>query len=149
MVPWLERAPAWTPNLVAMACNAAETLWLLQRLDHIETVEHALREKVIAPDFRYTMVDGRLALARVCALHGRQDEAVQWFAEARRVLSEQGAAPLLAVTDFDEALMYVRRGGAGDINRSRPLLEAAHRQFEDLGMTGWISRAEELSNQLG
>src|SRR2546421_8652995 len=30
--PWLERAPAWTPNFPGMACYAAETLWLLQRL---------------------------------------------------------------------------------------------------------------------
>jgi hypothetical protein len=74
---------------------------------------------------------------------------VHWFREARRVLSEQDATPLRAITDFDEALMYVRRGGPGDINRVRPLFEAAHRQFENLGMTGWIHQAEELSNRLG
>lgn len=84
-------------------------LWFgtLERLDHADVVERALREKVAAPDFRS------------------------------------------AITDFDEALMYVRRGGPGDINRARPLFEAAHRQFENLGMTGWIHQAEELSNRLG
>lgn len=126
-------------------------LWFgtLERLDHADVVERALREKVAAPDFRSPMVDARLGIARLCALHGRQDEAVHWFREARRVLSEQDATPLRAITDFDEALMYVRRGGPGDINRARPLFEAAHRQFENLGMTGWIHQAEELSNRLG
>ena len=37
-------------------------------------VEQALREKVIAPDFRDAMVDGRLALARLCALDKDRQE---------------------------------------------------------------------------
>ena len=89
---------------------AAGTLWRLQRLDHLEVIERALREKVIAPDFRYAMVDGRQALAWLCALSGRTEEAAGWFAEARRVLGEQGALPLLAQCDYDEALMYHRLG---------------------------------------
>jgi class 3 adenylate cyclase len=145
LVPWLEQAPAWAVGFHKMACDAAETLWLLERLDHIGVVEAALREKVVAPDFRFPMADGRLALARLCALQDRHDEAVSWFAEARQVLSEQGARPLLAITDYDEALMYVRRAGPGDAERSRPLLDAALRQFESIGMTGWIRRAEELT----
>jgi len=142
--PWLEKAPAWTTNFTAMACHAAETLWLLHRFDGLPLIERALREKVVAPDFRYTGVDGRLALARLCALTGRHDEARSWFEAARRVLDEQGARPLLAIADHDEALMYLRRGQPGDLERARPLLDAARRQFEDMGMTGWIRRAEEL-----
>jgi hypothetical protein len=95
------------------------------------------------------MVDGRLALARLCALQERHDEARRWFAESRGVLSEQGARPLLAIVDYDEALMYVRRGEAGDPDRARPLLDAACNQFEEIGMTGWIRRADELRRQLG
>jgi class 3 adenylate cyclase/tetratricopeptide (TPR) repeat protein len=145
LVPWLERAPAWTIGFPMMASHAAETLWVLERLDHVEVIEVALREKVVAPDFRNQMVDGRLALARLCALTGRHDEAVSWFARAREVLAEQGARPLLAIADHDEALMYVRRGQPGDLHRARPLLDAARRQFEDIGMTGWLRRAEELT----
>src|SRR5262249_24679732 len=106
-----------------------------------------LRGKTIAPDFRYPHVDGRLSLARLCALQGRYDEAVEWFAKARAVLDEQGARPLRAIVDYDEALMYARRGAAGDRERAVPLLETALRQFRALGMPGWIRRAEHLLHE--
>jgi tetratricopeptide (TPR) repeat protein len=147
LVPWLERAPAWAVYWT-MTCEAAEVLWALERLDHVEVIERAVRDKAVASGFRAPMVDSRLSLARLCALTGRHGEALEWFAEARAILAEQGALPLLAIADFDEALMYARRGGAGDAERSRPLLDAAHQQFEAIGMTGWIRRAEELAEQL-
>jgi class 3 adenylate cyclase/tetratricopeptide (TPR) repeat protein len=148
LVPWLERAPAWTSGFPVMACHAAETLWELERLDHADVVECALREKVIRPDLRHAMVDGRLGLARLCALTGRQDEAAGWFEDARRVLTPQGEAPLLAIADYDEALMYARRGDPGDQDRARALLDSATRRFEPLGMTGWLHRAEALAARI-
>jgi hypothetical protein len=129
------------------AWSAAEALWLLERFDHGDVVERALREKIIPADFRFG-VDGRLALARLCALTGRHDEAQQWFSEARRRLDEEGSRPLRAVCDLDEALMYVRRAGAGDADRARPLLAAARRQFDDIGMTGWLRGADDVEAQL-
>jgi class 3 adenylate cyclase/tetratricopeptide (TPR) repeat protein len=144
LVPWLERAPAWTVHLACIAGYAAETLWLLERLDEIDVVENALRTKVLAPDFRDIGTDARLSLARVCAIQGRHDEGIAWFADARRVLTEQGACPLLAIADYDEALMYVRRGNPGDSRRAKPLLDAAHLEFETIGMIGWVRRTEEL-----
>ncbi|HEV8624576.1 MAG TPA: hypothetical protein VG034_08970 [Acidimicrobiia bacterium] len=149
LVPWLERAPAWTITFPGIAFDAAEALWLLERLDHAEIIERALREKLLPADFRYPMADGRLALARLCALTDRHDEALRWFGEARRVLEEQGARPLRAIADYDEALMFVRRTASGDADRARPLLQAARHQFDDLGMTGWVRRAEELHARLG
>ena len=144
--------PAWASNYTFMACLAALTLWNLERTDHIEVIERNLREKVIAPDFRAPMFDGRLSLARLSALQGRYDEAVEWFAKARAVLEEQGARPLRATVDYDEALMYHRRGEKGDPStwlraskeQAAPLLDAALAQFRELGMTGWTKRAEEL-----
>jgi hypothetical protein len=65
------------------------------------------------------------------------------------VLAEQGARPLRAIVDHDEALMYIRRDAAGDADRAQPLLAAARQQFEELGMTGWIRRADELATRLG
>lgn len=115
-----------------------------QRTDHLDVIERNLREKVIAPDFRYPMFDGRMALGRLCALTGRYEEASEWFAKARTVLDEQGARPLRAIVDYDEALMYVRRNADGDAQRALPLLDAALVQFRQIGMTGWVTRAEEL-----
>ncbi len=145
LIAGLERASGWSGNYVAIACDAAATLWQLERTDHIEVIERNLREKVVAPDFRHPMRDGRLALAQLCALQERFDEAVEWFQKARDVLDEQGARPLRAIVDFDEALMYVRRAAPGDTERAAPLLDAAVRQFREIGMTGWVRRAETLS----
>jgi tetratricopeptide (TPR) repeat protein len=144
LVAPLERAPGWAANYTMIACLAVETLWLLERVDHIEVIERNLLGKVIEPDFRYSMQDPRRSMACLCALQGRHDEAVEWFARARAVLEEQGARPLRAITDLDEALMYIRRGAPGDRERASPLLDAALQQFRALGMTGWTRRAESL-----
>jgi hypothetical protein len=56
-----------------------------------------LREKVIEPDFSYINVDGRLSLARLCALQDRYDEAKDWFAKARTPPSSAMGAPCRCV----------------------------------------------------
>jgi tetratricopeptide (TPR) repeat protein len=138
VLPALQRAASWGWTYPRTVCDAAEALWLLDRRDHLPVIEAALRDKVLPPDFRFPMKDARLALARLCALDGRHDEASRWFARARTVLDAQGAKPLRAIVDFDEALMQ-RRAGRPDA--ARPLLEAAVDQFTRLGMTGWLRRA--------
>jgi class 3 adenylate cyclase/tetratricopeptide (TPR) repeat protein len=144
----LDRIPAWDPNITRVLSDAARALWTLERTDHLETIERNLRSKVIEPDFRYPMFDGRLAMAQLCALTGCFDEAIAWFAKARAVLDEQGARPLRAIVDYDEALMYARRREDGDASRARPLLDVALRQFEEIGMTGWTARGEALRSGL-
>ena len=94
------------------------------------------------------MHDGRHALAQLSALRGRHHEAIAWFAKARDVLDEQGARPLRAIVDYDEALMYVRRARRGDRSRASLLLETALSQFRELSMTGWIARGEELQHRI-
>ncbi len=149
VIPAIERAPCWAPNYVKLTCDAAETLWLAERTDHLHAVESGLREKVIGPDLYYPMADGRLSLARLRALSGDCEEASDWFARARVVLDAQGARPLRAIADHDEALMYARRGAAGDRARAAHLLAAAVEQFRGLEMPGWIRRAERLDGELG
>lgn len=141
----LGRAPAWSLNYTRVASDTAETLWLLDRRDHLRAVETALRLKALPADFRFPMMDIRLSLARLCALDGRLDEANDWFGQARSVLEEQGARPLRAVVDYDEALMYAR---AGRSTRARPPLDAAIAAFELIGMAGWLRRAAELDASL-
>ena len=137
-LPALERAAPWALTYLRTVCDAAEALWLLDRRDHLPAIETALRDKALPADFRFPMMDARLALARLCALDGRHEEASRWFAEARMVLDAQGARPLRAIVDFDEALMHWRAGGP---DAARPLLGAAVDQFARLGMTGWLRRA--------
>jgi DNA-binding SARP family transcriptional activator len=138
----LSRAPAWALNYTRVASDTAETLWLLDRRDHLRPVEAALRDKALPADFRFPMMDLRLSLARVCAIDGRLDEAVHWFGQARAALEEQGAGPLRAITDFEQALMHARLGRRAS---ARPLLEAAAGQFQRIGMTGWLRQAEQLA----
>jgi hypothetical protein len=140
----LRLAPAWAPNYCRMACEVAETLWLLDRRDHLAVVESALRDKALPADFRFPMTDARLALGRLCALVGRTDEAARWFAEARDVLDAQRARPLRAVVDHDEALMWLR---SGDAAAARPLVAAADAAFRELGMHGWSRRLARQSRR--
>jgi class 3 adenylate cyclase/tetratricopeptide (TPR) repeat protein len=144
LIPALEHAPPWAENYTRVACDAAETLWFSECTDFADVIERSVREKVVEPDFRYPMMDGRLALARLCALQRRYEEAVDWFTRARTVLDEQCARPLRAIVDHDEALMYLRRRAPGDQDRAKPLLDTALAQFRALDMPGWIWRAEAL-----
>jgi DNA-binding SARP family transcriptional activator len=137
----LGRAPAWALNYTRVASDTAETLWQLNRRDHLQAVETALRLKALPADFRFPMMDIRLSLARLCALDARLEEATHWFDQARTVLEEQGARPLRAIVDFDQALMHARAGGR---TQARPPLDAAMTQFQRIGMTGWLRRAEQL-----
>ncbi len=148
VLPAIERAAGWAVNYTAVICLVIEALWLLERRDHADVLERNLREKTLAPDFRLPHTDARLALVRLSALTGRFDEAREWFDKARRVLDEQGARPLRAITDFDEAWMEVRRGQAGNRQRALALLDAARGPFESIGMPGWALRAEELRRGL-
>jgi hypothetical protein len=146
LIQALDRAPAWAPNYTLMACLAASVLWVLDRTDHIDVIEACLRDKVVAPDFRFPMQDGRLSLARLAAVRGDAAAATVWFAQARDVLDEQGARPLRAITDLDEAGMYLRvRDNAGR-EQGRPLIEAALAQFRRLGMNGWTTHAESFAS---
>jgi hypothetical protein len=142
----VEGCPGWAPNYTLLVARAASTLWLRGAEDpRIGAIERNLREKTLAPDFRFPTVDARLALAQLCALGRRFEEAAHWFARARGVLDEQGARPLRAIADFDEAWMYLRRAERGDRGRALPLLDAAVGQFESIGMPGWVRRAEQIA----
>jgi len=135
------------PSYSLLYC-VIETLWVLERRNHAEVLERNLGEKTLGPDFCHIHVDPCISLARLCALTGRFDEVREWFEKARHVLDEQRARPLRAITDFDEAWMAVRRGGAGDRARALALLDAARGPLESIAMSGWLRRAEELKRQL-
>ena len=59
------------------------------------------------------------------------------------MLDEAGARPLRAIVDLDEASMQDRLVDGDDRLRAG-LLDSAIRQFTELGMTGWLRRANAL-----
>jgi DNA-binding CsgD family transcriptional regulator len=85
-----------------------------------------------------------LTLARMGSLLGKENEAARWFARARDELDTSGQRPLRAIVDYDEALARRRSGSAG----AAPLLAAAKAEFEALGMTFWLARAEALEGAI-
>jgi hypothetical protein len=66
-----------------MAGDAAAVVWLLNRVEEVEVFERNIRQKVVGPDFRYPMQDGRPSLARLCALRDCYEEAADWFGKSR------------------------------------------------------------------
>ena len=147
-MPAVERAGGGVLSYTGLICRCCEALWRLGRADFADVLERNLLAKTLAGDFREPGVDARLAMAQLCALTGRPGEAHQWFERARAVLDEQGARPLRALVDLDEAWMEVRRGPHGDRDRARALLDVACEQFQAIGMPGWIERAEALRAQM-
>lgn len=149
LMPVIEGAGGWAQNYPAVAFSAALALWRLERTDGLAVIEHNLRTKVVEPDIRYPECDGRLALALLCALDGRVDEAALWFEESRQVLEESGAWPLTIQADFDEATMHARLGTPQDRDRARALLTRARSRCEHPALAPWVTRIDEMAAQLG
>ncbi|HVP28229.1 MAG TPA: AAA family ATPase [Myxococcota bacterium] len=144
--PALERAWGWAVGYTLTIHLATAALWTLRARDEGGLLERNLRAKVLVPDFRSPHTDARLSMARLCALDQRCDEAADWLDQARRVLDAQGARPLRALCDFDEALMWWRI--EPDDPRVPPLLDTALERFAALGMHGWTKRAAALREKL-
>jgi tetratricopeptide (TPR) repeat protein len=76
----------------------------------------------------------RRYLALTAAARGEYDLALERLGEARQACERLGYKPMLAVIDFDEARMRVRRGEHDDIARARELLHSATKRAEDVGV---------------
>lgn len=134
MLGAVDIAPAWAENYPRILSAAAEVHWLAGRADHADLLARNAADKVLEADFRYPMTDVRLTLARLAAVRGRDDEALEWFAQARAVVDEQGARPLSVVVDHDEAVVRIR---TGDLSGASALRARGLGVAEALGMGGW------------
>jgi len=139
----LERGEGWNGYYLNAASGVCEAYWELDVTPEYPLETH-IQKKILDPDFRNPHCDGRLNMARLLAQKRQVDAAVVWFEAARRVLDEQGAQPLRAVVDLDEARMYARRGARGDRTRALALLDLAEPQMRRIGMTGWLTRTAAL-----
>jgi DNA-binding NarL/FixJ family response regulator len=83
------------------------------------------------------MTSTEVTVARLNALIGRFDEAVEYFERARVTLECREQWPMRAIVDHDEAVARLahRRPGAAT------LLADARSRFEELGMQEWSRRA--------
>ena len=80
---------------------------------------------------------------RMAALLGLLDEAHAHFERARAAAERRGLRPRRALVDIDEGVALVRAGRPG----AAELIAAARAEFESMGMTAWVSRADELAEQ--
>src|SRR5262249_26125464 len=61
----------WAVAANRMACDAATSLWLLGRTDHLDAIERTVRETVLIPGFRSPIKDPRVSMGRLAALDRR------------------------------------------------------------------------------
>lgn len=78
---------------------------------------------------------------------GRWEEAADHYEAAVEMNARMGALSWLAHTQHDFARMLLDRGGPGDRERSRTLLEAARMTYRELGMDTFAAAASALSTR--
>jgi DNA-binding CsgD family transcriptional regulator len=85
----------------------------------------------------FYMSSTELTVARLSAVLGRFDQAVEYFARARVTLERRDQRVLRAIVDYDEALARAAHKQPG----AAALLATASAHFETLGMREWSRRA--------
>src|SRR5262249_60145944 len=105
LIPAVGRAGGGVYSYTRLICNCCQALWRLGRADFADVLERNLLAKTIAGDLRDVGVDARLAMAQLCALTGRPDEAHDWFERARAVLNEQRPRPQRTLVHLHAAWM--------------------------------------------
>ncbi|MGI5836474.1 MAG: helix-turn-helix domain-containing protein, partial [Chloroflexota bacterium] len=102
---------------------------------------------LIEAGFGGSVLSHELTIARMSALLGRMDEAGDYFQRARRESDANNLKLIRALTDYDEALAFIRASSSnlGDIET---LLDAALAKFHSLDMEGWYRRAHSLREEL-
>jgi hypothetical protein len=143
----VERAPGYSMNYPLIVCYCAETLWQLDTTDELSDLETNLRTKVIEPDIRYPEALPRLAMARLCALDDRIDEAREWATGCRRVIEEQDTPPLVLQLEHFEAELELRLGDDGDPERFRSALSRGRAACGHEAMAPWLDRLLALESR--
>jgi DNA-binding CsgD family transcriptional regulator len=141
IVPTLPQIAPRTLNQNAVVGLGGSAVWLLEAVEFAAPFRTAALALLAAGVGDMTTSSVELTVARMAALLGDADEADEYFTRARTTLEAAGKRPLRAIVDYEDALARIRAGSGG----ARPLLEAARAQFESLGMTMWIERADGLA----
>jgi tetratricopeptide (TPR) repeat protein len=152
LTPALERVEPTHYALAGAIGFGGHVLWALGWTEHAASYRKLALNLIVTGVPDCPINSNELTVGRMAALLGDMAEAEEYFERARAVLEASGQRPLRAIVDYDEALMYLRRAAPGDPStslraskeRAAPLLDAALAQFRELGMSGWIRRAEGL-----
>ena len=127
----------------AALLTALAAAWELGAAEHAKAGRQLLEGAAVAGLGGQPAGTLRLAQARLLGLAGDVDEAVALLADERPALQAGGLRPMLALADYDEALILAAAGGRR-LTEAPPLLDRAAQQFEVLGMTGWLARVHRL-----
>lgn len=117
--------------------------WELGAAEHVATAQALLALASGAGAGGQAQGTIGLTEARLLALSGQVDRARATFGVQHDVLDAAGLHPLRALCDYDEAIAIAAAGPRGHEEAIR-LLHDGHARFEQLGMSGWAARVEQL-----
>jgi DNA-binding CsgD family transcriptional regulator len=120
---------------------AAGAVWELRAADLAEQLLPNARTLAADSGTRdFYMTCSELTVARLSAVTGRVDQALEYFARARVTLERCEQQVLRAIVDYDEAVTRLEH----DRPEALRLLDSARAQFEELGMREWSRRLSVL-----
>jgi tetratricopeptide (TPR) repeat protein len=134
VLPELESAEPATSGAVGLAGAA---VWELHAQDLAARLLPGALALADADGGEFYMTSTELTVARLSAVLGRFDQAVDYFERARATLEERGQPVVRAIVDYDEAAVRLSNEEPG----AARLLAVARARFRELGMREWSRRA--------
>jgi DNA-binding CsgD family transcriptional regulator len=119
---------------------AGDAVWGLRAADLAERLLPNARTVADCDPRDFYMTSSELTVARLSAVTGRVDQALDYFERARVTLERRDQQVLLAIVDYDEAVTRLEHHQPGGTR----LLDAARARFEELGMREWSRRVSVL-----
>ena len=137
ILPALEPAGPLEPATSGAIGLAGAAVWELHARDLAARLLPRALALADADGREFYMTSTELTVARLSAVLGRFDQAVEYFERARATLEQRGQPVLRAIVDYDEALARLAHKQPG----AARLLAAASARFKELGMREWSRRA--------
>jgi DNA-binding CsgD family transcriptional regulator/tetratricopeptide (TPR) repeat protein len=115
---------------------AGDAVWELRAADLAERLLPNARAVADGDPREYYMTSSELTVARLSAVTGRVDQALEYFERARVTLGRRDKRVLGAIVDYDEAVTRLEHQQPG----AARLLDGARARFDELGMREWSRR---------
>jgi tetratricopeptide (TPR) repeat protein len=119
---------------IALLTELSESFRDAERARVLEAMLEPLADRNVVTPTGIFAGPVRRYLALAAAARGEYDLALERLDEARRACERLGYRPMLAVIDFDEARIRVRRAQNGDVERARELIRSATERAEAVGV---------------